>query len=408
MFSPSSTARDLGSELDWGLLCRTPLDPGVWALLEPAGLQNHAPQLCWLGPDVLGCVWMAGGQEGTAGMGIMVSLLAAGSERWSQPQRISQDVERSEQNPLLFVADGALHLLHTAQRSRGLDDASWEAGSTFSMQWTARLRHQTLMLASVRVEEPDSWGPTAWSRATDLLPDPAFCRHPPRPRADGRWLLPIYRSLEAGGAFGHDYSQVLLLEPDGTVAEQGACLFEVPESIGRVHGSIVSSADGSQLLQFFRSRLADCIYVARSAPDGEGWSAPEPISLPNNNSSIQALRLSSGRLAMIYNRFGFEPDPDQPQSWGEANWPRTRWPLSLALSADDGRTWPWIRDIDTGHGFCGPANWSLNGQLAYPCLLEGRPGELHIAYSWAGRAAIRYLCLQEEEILGVDPAWQPV
>jgi predicted neuraminidase len=403
MFSPASNARDLASELDWGLLCRTPLNPGVWALLEPAGQQNHAPQLCWVHPDLLACVWMAGGQEGTAGMGIMLSLLAAGAERWSEPQLISQDPDRSEQNPLLFVADGRLHLVHTAQRSRSLDDPFWEAGSSFSMQWTARLRHQSLPVDLVQAADP-----SAWSRATDLIPDPAFCRHPPRQRDDGRWLLPIYRSLEAGGAFGHDHSLVLLLEPDGTVADSGPSLFEVPESTGRVHGSIVPSADGSQLLQFFRSRLADRVYLARSTPDGENWSAPEPIPLPNNNSSIQALRLSSGRLALIYNRFCFEPDPDQPQAWGEANWPRTRWPLAIALSDDDGTSWPWIRDIDTGLGFCGTANWSLNGQLAYPTILEGRPGELHIAYSWGGRAAIRYLCLQESEILGLEPLQEQV
>ena len=60
-------------------------------------------------------------------------------------------------------------------------------------------------------------------------------------------------------------------------------------------------------------------------------------------------------------------------------------------------------DLDTGFGFCGPLNWDLNGQLAYPVLLEGRPGELHIAYSWGGRQAIRYLCIDEQEIMGVLP-----
>lgn len=403
-----SNFSDLASQVDWGQLCITPLDPGIWALLEPAGPQNHAPQLCWLGPELLACVWMAGGQEGTAGMGIYLSLLAAGSGSWSPAQLISQDPQRSEQNPLLFVAGDQLHLVHTAQRSRSLDEPFRDSGSTFSMQWTAQLRHQSLPLAEIAAAEPASWGPEAWSRASDLIAEPAFCRHPPLQRPDGRWLLPIYRSLEAGGAFGHDYSQLLLLEADGagvaSSATAGDGPIPVPESTGRVHGSIVLAADGLSLLQFFRSRLADRIYCSRSGLEGEQWSAPEPTQLPNNNSSIQALRLKSGRLAMIYNRFCFEADPADPQAWGEANWPRTRWPLSIALSGDDGQTWPWIRDIDTGSGFCGTANWSLNGQLAYPSLLEGQPGELHIAYSWAGRAAIRYLCLQEAEILGVVPA----
>lgn len=403
MFSPANSALDLVSDAGWGRLVRTPLDLGVWALLEPCGPQNHAPQLCWLNPELLACVWMAGGQEGTAGMGILLALLAAGTGSWTQPQLISQDGERSEQNPLLYVAGDQLHLVHTAQRSRSLDEPFWESGSSFSMQWTAQLRHQSLPLATISPAAPASWGAAAWSRATNLLEEPAFCRHPPLQRPDGRWLLPIYRSLESGGAFGHDHSQVLVLEADGAAVAstpEGPLLHAVPASTGRVHGSIVPSADGSQLLQFFRSRLADRIYRASASPEGEHWREPSAIPLPNNNSSIQALRLASGRLAMLYNRFCFEPDPAQPQPWGEANWPRTRWPLSLALSGDDGDSWPWIRDLDTGFGFCGTANWQCNGQLAYPCLVEGQAGELHIAYSWAGRAAIRYLCLQESDILG--------
>lgn len=392
MFSPGDHAVDLVSRLTPGRLLQTPLDEGTWAILEPAGRQNHAPQLCWLDQDRLACVWMAGGQEGTAGMSIYLSELRRGRTRWTRPRMISQDEERSEQNPLLFTAaDGRLQLIHSAQRVRDPGDRAWQSqGTAFSMQWTAALRHQTRALSSSR-----------WTRPSELTRDPAFCRHPPHQREDGYWLLPIYRSLESGGAFGHDHSEVLLLNPDGSSTGQ---LYAVPESTGRVHGSIVLNHCGDGLLQFFRSRLADRIYRSFGSLDGTEWTVPEPIALPNNNSSIQACRLASGLLAIIYNRFCFEPDSSSNQEWGEANWPRTRWPLSIALSEDDGDTWPWIRDIDPGLGFCGSANWHLNGQLAYPTLLEGKPGELHLAYSWAGRAAIRYVCLDESSIIG-DSVW---
>lgn len=384
---PQLDALQLSAKLGWGRLCTTPLDVGVWALLEPAGLQNHAPQLCWLSEDRLACVWMAGGREGTAGMSIYFSELRAGRGRWSAPRLISQDPQRSEQNPLLFrLASGRLLLMHTAQQARDPDVERVESGSSFSMQWTARLRVQSRRVAGGR-----------WTSARDLITEPAFCRHPPHPLPDGGWILPIYRSLEAGGGFGHDFSLVQHLNADAEPIEDP---FVIPNSVGRVHGSIVLSRDGGSFLQFFRSRLADRIYRATSDLDGRIWSEPEPIPLPNNNSSIQAARLKSGRLAIIYNRFCFEPDPRDPQGWGDANWPRTRWPLSLAISEDDGNTWPWIRDLDTGAGFCGEANWMLNGQLAYPSLLEGSDGDLHIAYSWGGRQAIRYICIHEHEVLG--------
>jgi len=389
IWSPHQDALDLSARIRFNRLYRTPLQWGTWALIEPAGLQNHAPQLCWLSAEWLACVWMAGGQEGTAGMSIVMATLKQGSGRWSKPRRISQDPQRSEQNPLLFLTgrddQQRLHLVHTAQEARQVSEPL-EAGSAFSMQWTAQLRGQQRNVERGR-----------WSRSQPLLSSPAFCRHPPLERDDGQWLLPIYRSLETGGAFGHDHSEVLLLNSDGSPT---STVIPVPNSTGRVHGSITTSADGRALLQFFRSRQADRIYRSIGSLDGLHWSTPQPTSLPNNNSSIQALRLCSGRLAMIFNRFALQDPDDAQHHWGEALWPRTRWPLSLAISDDDGDSWGWIRDLDHGLGFAGDQNWMLNGQLAYPSLLEGRPGELHLAYSWGGRQAIRYMCIDEQQVIG--------
>ena len=170
------------------------------------GLQNHAPQLCWIRPDLLACVWMAGGGEGTAGMAIQLSLLPQGEGAWTPPQTISLDGERSEQNPLLFVSDQALHLVHTAQDVRHFE-ASDSDQSPFTMQWTAMLRHQRLPLLGIDPAKPETWGPSAWQLQADLLDQPAFCRHPPLRCQDGSWLLPIYRSLEEGGDFGFDHSR---------------------------------------------------------------------------------------------------------------------------------------------------------------------------------------------------------
>lgn len=369
-----------------GELFASPLDIGVWSILEPAGQQNHAPQLCWISDNELACVWMAGDQEGVANMSIFGSLLKKGKTRWSKPLLLSQDAERSEQNPVLFVGDeGRLHLIHTAQETRKGDDEDWKSqGQAFSKQWTAKLRHQSTK----------AWG-QRWSKAKDLTSTPAFCRQPPVQTSQGAWLLPIYRSLEEGGVFGKDHSSVLLLDAQAVV--QGSPI-EVPDSTGRVHGNLVRSADGQRWLQFFRSRLADCVYRSIGSLDGQHWTRPEPVPLPNNNSSIQVLRLRSGLLVMAFNRFNAEVQTQR--EWGDAIWPRTRWPLSLAASMDDGASWPWIRDVDHGLGFCGEANWHLNMQLAYPSIVEGIDDEIHLAYSWGNRAAIRHMCLHVRDLIG--------
>lgn len=365
--------------------------PWIHAVLPPLDGPNHASQLCWSQAGELLCVWMAGSGEGTAGMNVVLSRLDHPSSTWSEPVRISDDDVRSEQNPLIWRAHcGRLHLVHTAQEVRE-PNARSEAQGAFSMQWTARLRHRF----------SDDNGHT-WSETRDLLDASAFCRHPPLATEDGCWLLPIYRSTEEGGLFGHDFSELLHLDADLQLLN----VFAIPRSVGRVHGSLVPSADGNGLLLFFRSRLADRIYRSESLISRvEGqlsleFSEPSPTSLPNNNSSIQAKRLASGRLAMIFNRFSIQGD--QPQHWGDAVWPRTRWPLSIAISNDDGLTWPWIRDLDQSLGFCGSENWFLNGRLGYPAIEEGPDGIIHVSYSWMNQSAIRYLRLEENDILGVE------
>ena len=157
-FSLFDQAEDRFEDLAWGQVLVTPFELGAWALLEPMGEQNHAPQLCWIRPDLLGCVWMAGSGEGTAGMSVFLSLLGAEGGGWSEPQRISRDQERSEQNPLLFVSDGCLHLIHSAQLVRDPEDrAAVDASSSFSMQWTAVLRHQWLALDGLDPSESETW-----------------------------------------------------------------------------------------------------------------------------------------------------------------------------------------------------------------------------------------------------------
>ena len=74
-FSLFDQAEDRFEDLAWGQVLVTPFELGAWALLEPMGEQNHAPQLCWIRPDLLGCVWMAGSGECTAGMSVFLSLL---------------------------------------------------------------------------------------------------------------------------------------------------------------------------------------------------------------------------------------------------------------------------------------------------------------------------------------------
>ena len=89
--------------------------------------------------------------------------------------------------------------------------------------------------------------------------------------------------------------------------------------------------------------------------------------LPNNNSSISAVKLQSGRIAIAYNPT-CTPNPVP----GKAAWPGLRCPVAVALSEDSGLTFPIIRWMERGEGYMGDENKTNNKQYEYPYLMQGR------------------------------------
>jgi predicted neuraminidase len=343
-------------------------------------VQAHAANLMELRDGTLGCVWFGGSMEGRSDISVYMSRLAPGSSQWTAPVQLSHDAERSEQNPILFPApDGSVWLLHTAQNSGNQD--------------TAVVRRR------VSRDDGHTWGPV---ETLSDAPVGTFVRQPIHVHGDGTWLLPIYtcRTLSGEKWEGSlDESAVLRSTDQGSTWQRVA----VPGSVGCVHMSIVPAA-GDRLLGFFRSRWADSIYVTHSDDGGRSWAEPAPTDLPNNNSSIQALRLADGRLAMIFNessaanaterRASLYDELDEQatadtaerpsvQPARRAFWGAPRAPMTLALSADDGRTWPWRRNLEVGDGWCmsNDSAGRRNREYSYPSLRQTSDGALHLAYT---------------------------
>jgi len=368
---------DFQAQVRHGELFLPPDDKGrTDAYIPSLGDEDHAPNLTVLPSGDLLCVWFAGSAEGAGDVRIGLARLPAGAGAWEEPRFVTTSLDRSEQNPSLFLTPaGDLWLLYTSQQTRGMSRAEWDAGDfegLYPMQWTSQIRRR------ISLDEGRTWG----DEEIFVEQPGSFCRHPPKVLTDGRWLFAMYYSLEAGGRHGNDHSVVRLSE------DQGATWIEhpVPNSKGRVHPSIVETGDG--FAAFFRSRAADRIYVSRSA-DGVAWSEPERTVLPNNNASIQAATLPSGAIAIVFNHFSVNDDPDTPV------WPKRRYPLTLALSDDGGRTWPYMRHVDPGDGFFGSENEPLNRVCAYPSVVAGDDDAVHIAYSYRGRQCIKYVRVTE-------------
>ncbi len=375
---------EIASRMDGHL---TPGNDGrVEAFLPSPMVQNHAAFIERLDDGTLACLWFGGSLEGKSDISIHGATLSQGAARWSASTQLSNDTDRSEQNPVLWRnGAGDWQLLHTAQPSGNQDECLLRARPiTFD-------------------------GTLEGGAPRDIdLPLGSFIRGRFVRRADGAWMMPIFRCISRPGQRwngSHDTAAIGVSHDDG----QTWTMSEVPGSIGSVHMTIVP-LDGDHMVAFYRRRQSDFVHRSESHDGGLTWSAPGPTDVPNNNSSINVIRLQDGRLAMLCNPISaalssdrrvslydeIEEGDDRPDATGGCapTWGVPRAPMTLCISTDGGLTWPLRRVVDDSPGTC-LSNNSIDGrnkELSYPYLLEGEGGELHLAYTYF-RRAIKYVRL---------------
>ena len=314
--------------------------------------------------------------EGMPDISIHMSVLDESARQWSPATVLVDDRARSEQNPLLFnAADGTVWLLYTSQVSGNQDTSVVRR----------RLSHD---------------GGKTFAPAETMIADAGtFIRQPIVTLANGDLLLPVFKCRIAPGEkwSGHNDNAGVYRSNDGGKNWQ---FTEVPGSLGCVHMNIVPLSD-THLVAFYRSRWADSIYRTESLDAGQTWQVPSATALPNNNSSIQCIRLSDGRLALVYNHSSAanatgrrsslydeldDGDNSSPaaQPLRQAFWGAPRAPLSLAFSSDHGVSWYDRQDIDASDGYCLTNNsvTRANRELSYPVLLEGPRNTLDITFTW--------------------------
>ena len=359
-------------------------------LLPSPMVQNHAAFLHIQPDGTLLCAWFGGTLEGKSDISIHVSRLEPGAGTWSEPVQVSDDPARSEQNPVLFSPPGGgLILVHTAQVSGNQESCL------------------------LRLRDLDASGPVpAAGQPRELdLPRGTFVRAPILVRDDGAWMMPAFRCLAPEGhrwTGSHDTAAVAVSEDQGG----SWALTDVPDSIGCVHMTLVPLGDG-RLAAFFRRRQADFVYRSESRDGGRTWDMPEATDVANNNSSIGAIRLSDGRVALLCNPTSAATSADRRQSlYDELDeddarqdatggcspiWGVPRAPLTLCLSGDGGHTVPERHVVEDSAGTCLSNNSEdgRNQELSYPVLLEAPDGALHLAFTYK-RRAIKHVRLSPE------------
>ena len=342
------------------------IPPGPWRTC-------HGPGMVELPNGDLLCCWFAGTFEGDADVHIVCARLPKGADKWEEPVNVSDDPTRSEQNPSLFMGpDGAVWCMYTAQLGRvpGKDN----------MQFTSQ----------VRCQKSFDGGKT-WSDYETIFPEEGtFSRQPIQVLKNGRWIYGTWICTDAVDGLAGDPSAFRISDDQGKTWRQ----VMMPKSNGRVHPTVVELDDG-HLVAFMRSREADNIYRSESFDWGDSWSEPKPTVLPNNNSSISAIRTQSGRIAIAYN-----PTCVSEDMRSKCAWPGLRCPVAVALSEDGGLTFPMIRWMERGEGYIGDENKTNNKQYEYPYIMQSADGRLHLTYAAFTRKAVKYVSFTEADVMG--------
>lgn len=255
------------------------------------------------------------------GAAIYMARRASDQSAWDAPF-LHIDRPNGDGNPVLF-AEG---------------DAVWFFQAVVPFGWsTAHIEMQR------SEDRGHSWSPPA----TIEGPLGSNTRYPPLRLRNGRLLLPAYddllqRSLFFASEDGNDWRLESMIE---TAWDARA-----------IQPSIVELGSG-RLLTVMRNTGGEWLWVAASDNKGKRWSPARDSGFPNPASAAAITRLASGNLILVFN--------DSPTE---------RRPLSVAMSLDDGQTWPLRRILADGEETC-----------SYPSVVQGPDGLVHIVYSLSRR-----------------------
>lgn len=314
----------------------------------------HASTVLRLSNGEIMAAWFGGKKEGTDDVGIF--LVQGKPGNWSAPKEISKIREDAHWNPVLAQSpDGKVVLFFKV----GKKIPSWET-------WY--------------VTSEDN-GKT-WSEAKELVAGDKGGRGPVKNKpiilSDGKWMA---------GASHEDGPWVAFadISTDNGATWKAAPYLKMDKNVfvgkgkGLIQPTLWESAPG-KVHMLLRS-TAGAIYRADSEDGGLTWTDAYKTNMPNPNSGIDLTKLDDGTLVLAYN-------PDT------ANW-GSRASLSLAISTDNGATWP--KEVNIAHDDRKPIEGERDPEFSYPAVIHN--GDTIIAtYTW-NRKKVAYWIGTKEALL---------
>ena len=310
--------------------------------------------------------FFAGEREGTPDNCIWMSRCVGGKE-WIPPVVVQGD-GTPHWNPVIFRDQSRLYLFFKI----GPTVHEWVSYYTYS----------------------DDSGYT-WAPRQLLCPDDPMSRGPVRNKlildAEGNWLAPasveteihfdsfVEKSTDQGKTWKkhpipiahRSGSQVSLNHVwEGLLEKE---LWENDLSKIRKWDGVIQPtlwrSEGSRVHALMRSTRGH-LYRSDSEDNGDTWCEAYETNIPNNNAGIDIVKLSDGRLVLVYNPI--------PWNWG----PRT--PISLSVSDDNGETFSEPFPLET-----------LDGELSYPSINVDAEDKLRITFTVRRRSFFYCECVVE-------------
>ncbi|HOZ46267.1 MAG TPA: exo-alpha-sialidase [Candidatus Hydrogenedentes bacterium] len=319
----------------------------------PGGDYKHPASLAELDNGDLYLAYYGGSGEYGVDTTVFGARLAQGSEEWTAPEVIADTPFCSEGNPVVWQApDGLVWLCYVVR-----------PGDTWS---------SSIIKAKISKD-----GAKTWSDSMLLATEPGMMvRGKPILLNDGDYLLPVYHETgQDRERVGADTTSLFLRHNPETRT------WSESSRIRSVNGNLqpaVAQLDDNHLICYCRRggdyEITTNGYIIRaeSHDGGRTWSEGKNTEFPNPNSAVDLVKLKNGHLMLIYN---------------DSMWQRA--PLSVAVSTDGDRTYPYRRNIVEGPG-----------PYAYPYAIQAKDEKLHVIFTSHDRTVINHAVFEEDAILG--------
>lgn len=314
------------------------------------GPYKHPAALAELDNGDLYLVYYGGAGEYAVETAVWGSRRKMGEAAWSPPVPIARDPFRSVGNAVIWPApDGLLWLFYVVR-----DGETW---STSRIQYKVSKDH----------------GAT-WSDAAVLDSQAGMMvRNRPIVLDDGHYLLPVYHETgQDTESVGPDsVSLFLRFDPKAKAWTRSG---PIRSAKGNIQPAPVQLDDG-RLIAYCRrgggytKEETGSIVRAESTDGGRTWSEGRDSAFPNPNAAVDLLKLRNGHLLLFYN---------------DCSHGRT--PLTVALSEDSDRSYPFKRNVAEGPG----------GDFAYPFAFQGRDGKVHLVYTSDRRTVVNHAVFDED------------